>query len=115
MWYAIYIAGIVVIGLLAFLIGEKFSATPRTESKTTTFLIKSIQAIAELAILEYITEGVTEIKEKKTSLITFKKFFSLSYPEYTTDISIMDEPASQTIAALPREATSEDQASNSDK
>ncbi len=225
MWYAIYIAGIVVIGLLAFLIGKKLSTTPRTESKTTTFLIKSIQAIAELAILEYITEGVTEIKEKKTSLITvrwkrgllkytaklkvgfeldqmdytindsqkviqialpnprvlsceiynrkfyklplekaenvpwkydivedfssdevlaldnearnnalknvnefyvldllrdktrltFKKFFSLSYPEYTTDISIMDEPASQTIAALPGEATSEDQASNSDK
>jgi len=225
MWYAIYIAGIVVIGLLAFLIGKKLSTTPRTESKTTTFLIKSIQAIAELAILEYITEGVTEIKEKKTSLITvrwkrgllrytaklkvgfeldqmdytindsqkviqialpnprvlsceiynrkfyklplekaenvpwkydivedfssdevlaldnearnnalknvnefyvldllrdktrltFKKFFSLSYPEYTTDISIMDEPASQTIAALPGEATSEDQASSSDK
>jgi len=225
MWYAIYIASIVVIGLLAFLIGKKLSATPRTESKTTTFLIKSIQAIAELAVLEYITEGVTEIKEKKTSLITvrwkrgllrytaklkvgfeldqmdytindsqkviqialpnprvlsceiynrkfyklplekaenvpwkydivedfssdevlaldnearnnalknvnefyvldllrdktrltFKKFFSLSYPEYTTDISIMDEPASQTIAALPGEATSEDQASNSDK
>lgn len=225
MWYAIYIAGTIVIGLLAFLIGKKLSAAPRTESKTTTFLIKSIQAIAELAILEYITEGVTEIKEKKTSLITvrwkrgllrytaklkvgfeldqmdytindsqkviqialpnprvlsceiynrkfyklplekaenvpwkydivedfssdevlaldnearnnalknvnefyvldllrdktrltFKKFFSLSYPEYTTDISIMDEPASQTIAALPGEATSEDQASNSDK
>ncbi len=64
MWYAIYIAGIVVIGLVAFLIGKKLSATPRTESKTTTFLIKSIQAIAELAILEYITEGVTEIREE---------------------------------------------------
>jgi hypothetical protein len=225
MWYAIYITSIVVIGLSAFLIGKKLSAAPRTESKTTTFLIKSIQAIAELAILEYITEGVTEIKEKKTSLITvrwkrgllrytaklkvgfeldqmdytindsqkviqialpnprvlsceiynrkfyklplekaenvpwkydivedfssdevlaldnearnnalknvnefyvldllrdktrltFKKFFSLSYPEYTTDISIMDEPASQTIAALPGEATSKNQASNSDK
>ena len=225
MWYAIYIAGIVVIGLLAFLIGKKLSTTPRTESKTTTFLIKSIQAISELAVLEYITEGVTEIKEKKTSLITvrwkrgllrytaklkvgfeldqmdytindsqkviqialpnprvlsceiynrkfyklplekaenvpwkydivedfssdevlaldnearnnalknvnefyvldllrdktkltFKKFFSLSYPEYTTDISIMDEPASQTIAGLPGEAASEDQVSNSDE
>lgn len=225
MWYAIYIAGIVVIGLLAFMIGKKLSVSPGTESKTTTFLIKSIQAIAELAILEYITEGVTEIKEKKTSLITvrwkrgllrytaklkvgfeldqmdytindsqkviqialpnprvlsceiynrkfyklplekaenvpwkydiiedfssdevlalddearnnalknvnefyvldllrdktrltFKRFFSLSYPEYTTDISIMDEPASQTIAGLPGEATSEDKASNSDK
>ena len=225
MWHAIYISGIVVIGLLAFLIGKKLAAKPRTESKTTTFLIKSIQAIAELAVLEYRTEGVTEIKEKKTSLITvrwkrgllrytaklkvgfeldqmdytindsqkviqialpnprvlsceiynrkfyklplekaesvpwkydiiedfssdevlaldnearnnalknvnefyvldllrdktkltFKKFFSLSYPEYTTDISIMDELASQTIAELPGEATSEDQASNSDK
>lgn len=225
MWYAIYIAGIVAIGLLAFLIGKKLSAKPRTESKTTTFLIKSIQAIAELAILEYITEGVTEIKEKKTSLITvrwkrgllrytaklkvgfeldqmdytindsqkaiqialpnprvlsceiynrkfyklplekaesvpwkydiiedfssdevlaldnearnnalknvnefyvldllrdktrltFKKIFSLSYPEYTTDISITDEPASQTIAELPGEAASKDQASSSGK
>jgi hypothetical protein len=115
MWYAIYIAGIVVIGRLAFLIGKKLSATPRTESKTTTFLIKSIQAIAELAVLEYITEGVTEIKEKKTSLITFKRFFSLSYPEYTTDISIMDEPASQTTAELPGETASKDQISNSDK
>jgi len=225
MWYAIYIASIVVIGLLAFLIGKKLSATPGTESKTTTFLIKSIQAIAELAVLEYITEGVTEIKEKKTSLITvrwkrgllrytaklkvgfeldqmdytindsrkviqialpnprvlsceiynrkfyklplekaesipwkydtienfssdevlafdnearnnalknvnefyvldllrdktrltFKKIFSLSYPEYTTDISIMDEPASQAFAELPPEATSKDQASNPGK
>ena len=107
MWYAISFASIVIVGLLAFLIGKKLSAAPRTESKTTTFLIKSIQAIAELAVLEYTTEGVTEIKEKKTSLITFKKIFSLSYPEYTTDISIMDEPASQTA--------SEDKVSNSDK
>jgi len=72
MWYAIYIASVVVIGLLAFLIGKKLSVSPTTESKTTTFLIKSIQAIAELAVLEYITEGVTEIKEKKTSLITVR-------------------------------------------
>jgi len=71
MWYAIYIASIVVIGLLAFLIGKKLSATPGTESKTTTFLIKSIQAITELAVLEYITEGVTEIKEKKPALLPF--------------------------------------------
>jgi hypothetical protein len=216
MWYAIYIAGIVVIGLLAFLIGKKLSVSPGTESKTTTFLIKSIQAIAELAVLEYITEGVTEIKEKKTSLITvrwkrgllrytaklkvgfeldqmdytindmqkliqivlpnprilsceiynrkfyklplekaenvpwkydivqdfssdevlaldnearnnalqnvnefyvldllrdktkltFKKIFSLSYPEYTTDISILDEPASQAAGELPGDTAS---------
>jgi len=225
MWNVIYFAGLVLVGLLAFLIGKKLSASPKIESKTTTFLIKSIQAIAELAVLEYRTEGVTEIKEKKTSLITvrwkrgllkytaklkvgfeldqmdytindsqkviqialpnprilsceiynrkfyklplekaenvpwkydivedfssdevlaldnearnnalknvnefyvldllrdktrltFKKFFSLSYPEYTTDISIMDEPASQTIGELPGEATSKNQASNSDK
>ena len=225
MWYAIYIAGIVAVGLLAFLIGKKLSASPGTESKTTTFLIKSIQAIAELAVLEYITEGVTEIKEKKTSLITvrwkrgllrytaklkvgfeldqmdytindsqkviqialpnprvlsceiynrkfyklplekaesvpwkydiiedfssdevlaldnearnnaltnvnefyvldllrdktrltFKKIFSLSYPEYTTDISIMDEPASQTAAELPGEINPKNQISSSDK
>ncbi len=216
MWYAVYIAIIVVIGLLAFFIGKKMSAAPTTESKTTTFLIKSIQAIAELAVLEYITEGVTEIKEKKTSLITvrwkrgllrytaklkvgfeldqmnytindskkviqialpnpralsceiynrkfyklplekaesvpwkydiiedfssdevlaldneardnalqnvnefyildllrdktkltFKKIFSLSYPEYTTDISIMDEPASQAAGELPGQTAS---------
>ncbi len=225
MWYAIYITSIVVIGLLAFFIGKKLSAAPRTESKTTTFLFKSIQAIAELAVLEYRTEGVTEIKEKKTSLITvrwkrgllkytaklkvgfeldqmdytindsqkviqialpnpkilsceiynrkfyklplekaenvpwkydivedfssdevlaldnearnnalenvnefyvldllrdktrlaFKKIFSLSYPEYTTDISIMDEPASRTTAELPGETASKDQVSNSNK
>jgi len=226
MWYyAISISSIVIVGLLAFLIGKKLSAAPRTESKTTTFLIKSIQAIAELAILEYTTEGVTEIKEKKTSLITvrwkrgllrytaklkigfdleqlnysiddsqklirialpnprilsceiynrkfyklplekaenvpwkydiiedfssdevlslddearnnalknvnefyvldllrdktkltFKKIFSLSYPEYTTDISIMDEPASQSASELPGESACESQASNSDK
>jgi hypothetical protein len=57
---------------------------------------------------------VLDLLRDKTRL-TFKKFFSLSYPEYTTDISIMDEPASQTIAALPGEATSKNQASNSDK
>jgi hypothetical protein len=226
MWYyAIYISSIVIIGLLAFFIGKKLSAKPRTESKTTTFLIKSIQAIAELAVLEYITEGVTEIKEKKTSLITvrwkrgllrytaklkvgfeldrmdytindsqkviqielpnprvlsceiynrkfyklplekaenvpwkydiiedfssdevlalddearknalknvnefyvldllrdktkltFKKIFSLSYPEYTTDISIMDEPVSKTPAELPGQTASKNEISDSDK
>ena len=69
MWYAIYIISVIIIGLLAFFIGKKLAAKPITESKTTTFLIKSIQAIAELAVLEYITEGVTEIKEKKTSIL----------------------------------------------
>ena len=72
MWYAIYITSIAIIGLLAFFIGKKLAAAPKTESKTSTFLIRSIQAIAELAVLEYITEGVAEIKEKKTSLITVR-------------------------------------------
>ncbi|MBW7990537.1 MAG: DUF4230 domain-containing protein [Planctomycetes bacterium] len=225
MWSAIYITSIVVIGLLAFFIGKKKAAAPKVESKTTTFLIKSIQAIAELAVIEYITEGVTEIKEKKTSLITvrwkrgllrytaklkigfeldqmdytindlrkliqivlpnprilsceiynrkfyklplekaenvpwkygivedfssdevlaldsearenalqnvnefygldllrdktkltFKKIFSLSYPEYTTDISIIEDPSSQAAGELPGRTASEDQVSDSGK
>jgi hypothetical protein len=225
MWYAVYITSVVVIGVLAFFIGRKLACSPTTESKTSTFLIKSIQAIAELAILEYITEGVTEIKEKKTSLLTvrwkrgllrytaklklgfdldqldytvddsqhliritlpsprilsceiynrkfyklpleqaenipwkydiiedfssdevlaldeearsnalknvnefyvldllrdktklaFKKIFSLSYPEYSTDISIMAEPSSRIAGELPAEPASEDNDSNSGK
>jgi hypothetical protein len=225
MWYAIYITSIVIIGLLAFFIGKKLSRTTKTESKTTTFLIKSIQAIAELAVLEYITEGVAEIKEKKTSLITvrwkrgllrytaklklgfdldrldytvddsqkairislpsprilsceiynrkfyklplekaenvpwkydiiedfssdevlalddeardnalknvnefyvldllrdktklaFKKIFSLSYPEYATDILITGEAAAKPTAQLPAESTCQDKSSDSDK
>ena len=70
--YPIFIFCIIIIGLLAFYIGRKFAPKGVTESKTTTFLIKSIQAIAELAVLEYITEGVAEIKEKKTNLITVR-------------------------------------------
>ena len=65
MWYAICVTAVLVTGLLAFFMGKRLSTTTKTESKTTTFLIKSIQAIAELAVLEYITEGVAEIKEKK--------------------------------------------------
>ena len=64
MWYAVYITSVVVIGVLAFYIGRKLAGSAPTESKTSTFLIKSIQAIAELAVLEYITEGVAEIKQK---------------------------------------------------
>jgi hypothetical protein len=67
-----YLIGIVGIVILAFIIGKRFSATSKTQSKATTFMLKSIQAIAELAVLEYITEGVAEIKEKKTSLITVR-------------------------------------------
>ena len=100
MWYAVSIASVVIVGLLAFFMGKKMSAPPRVESKTTTFLIKSIQAIAELAVLEYRTEGVTEIKEKKTSLITvrwkrgllrytakLKVGFELDQMDYTIDDS----------------------------
>jgi hypothetical protein len=67
-----YLIGIVGVAILAFIIGKRLSAPRKTQSKATTFLLKSIQAIAELAILEYITEGVAEIKEKKTSLITVR-------------------------------------------
>ena len=73
MWtYTIFITCVVIIGALAFYFGRKTAPKTMTESKTTTFLIKSIQAIAELAVLEYITEGVTDIKEKKTSLVTVR-------------------------------------------
>jgi hypothetical protein len=72
MWDVVYFVGFVIVGFVAFFIGKKFAAAPKTESKTTTFLIKSIKAIAELAVLEYRTEGVTEIKQKKTRLITVR-------------------------------------------
>ncbi len=73
MWDVVYFVGFaIIIGFVAFFIGKKFAAAPKTESKTTTFLIRSIQAIAELAVLEYITEGVAEIKQKKTSRITVR-------------------------------------------
>ena len=70
--YAFIISGFAVVAILAYYIGRKLAPKKVTESKTTTFLIKSIQAIAELAVLEYITEGVAEIKEKKMSLITVR-------------------------------------------
>ena len=70
MWYAITGMSVAVVGVLAFLAGRKMTAKPKTQSKTTTFLIKSIQAIAELAILEYRTEGVTEIKQLSKGIVT---------------------------------------------
>ncbi len=70
--YAIFATCVVAIGILAFFIGRRLAPKAEVQSKTTTFLIKSIQAIAELAILEYITEGVTEIKEKKASILTVR-------------------------------------------
>lgn len=100
MWYAIYITSVILIGALAFFIGRKLAGSPKTESKTSTFLIKSIQAIAELAVLEYITEGVAEIKQKRTSLVTvrwkrgllrytakLKLGFDLDKLDYTVDDS----------------------------
>ncbi|MGB2806132.1 MAG: DUF4230 domain-containing protein [Sedimentisphaerales bacterium] len=222
----IYSIGLIAVaGGIAFFIGRRMAAKPKTKSKTTTFLLKSIQAIAELAVLEYRTEGVTEIKEKKTHLMTvrwkrgllrytaklkvgfnldqldctvddlqkliqialpspkvlsceiynrkfyklplekaenvpwkydiiedfssdevlsldeearnnalqnvnelyvldllkdktkmaFKKIVSLSYPEYSTEISIADLPAASTSPVLPGETDSKNQVSNNDK
>jgi len=68
----LYLAVLAAVGFLAFVIGRKLSAAPKVLSKTTTFLIKSIQAIAELAVLEYRTEGVTEIKEQKKGIVTVR-------------------------------------------
>lgn len=70
---AIYITIIAVMGVGAFWLGRKFTKPAvKTESKTTTFLIKSIRAIAELAVLEYITEGVAEIKQRTTKMLTVR-------------------------------------------
>lgn len=69
MWYAILGVSIAVVGMGAFFAGKKLAGKGEVKSKTTTFLIKSIQAIAELAILEYRTEGVTEIKQKTESIL----------------------------------------------
>jgi hypothetical protein len=70
--YAFIVIGFASVAILAYYLGRKLAPKKVTESKTTTFLIKSIQAIAELAVLEYITEGVAEIKEKKTNLLTVR-------------------------------------------
>ena len=68
----LYIAVIAAAAFLAFVLGRKLSGRSETQTKTTTSLIRSIQAIAELAVLEYVTEGVAEIKEKTTNLITVR-------------------------------------------
>jgi hypothetical protein len=68
----LYVVAAVAAAVLAFLLGRRLAGRSTTESTATTSLIRSIQAIAELAVLEYITEGVAEIKEKKTSLITVR-------------------------------------------
>ncbi|MBN2138627.1 MAG: DUF4230 domain-containing protein [Sedimentisphaerales bacterium] len=66
----LYVAVLAAVGFLAFVLGRKLARKPDVKSKTTTFLVKSIRAIAELAILEYRTEGVTEIKQLSKGLIT---------------------------------------------
>jgi len=68
----LYVAVVAAVAFLAFVIGRRLAGRTDVQIKTTTSLIRSIQAIAELAVLEYITEGVAEIKEKKTSLITVR-------------------------------------------
>ena len=72
MWYAILGVSIAVVGGLAFYAGRKLAERHTVQSKTTTFLVKSIQAIAELAVLEYRTEGVTEIKQQKAGFVTVR-------------------------------------------
>jgi hypothetical protein len=68
----LYLVAAVAAAFLAFLLGRKLAGQSTVQSTATTSLIRSIQAIAELAVLEYITEGVAEIKEKKTNLITVR-------------------------------------------
>lgn len=72
MYDILYIAVIAAAAFLAFLLGRKLAGRSETETKATTSLIRSIQAIAELAVLEYVTEGVAEIKEKQTNFITVR-------------------------------------------
>jgi len=73
MWYAIGGASVVIVGVLAFFLGKKLAREPKALTKTTTFLVKSIQAIAELAVLEYRTEGVTEIEEDQPNNRSLEK------------------------------------------
>ena len=61
MYDILNIALIIAAAVLAFLLGRRLSGKSETETKATTSLIRSIQAIAELAVLEYVTEGVAEI------------------------------------------------------
>ena len=107
MWYAILGMSIAVVGVLAFYAGRKLAGKPEVQSKTTTFLIKSIQAIAELAILEYRTEGVTEVKQKKESilfarwkrgLLRYTAKLKVGFDLERLDCSVDDERKAITIA-----------------
>jgi hypothetical protein len=66
----------------------------------------ALQNVNEFYALDFLRD--------KTKL-TFKKMFSLSYPEYTTDISIIDEPASQGAGELTGDTPSEGRVSDSRK
>ena len=68
--HLMYLLALVLVVVCTFLLAKRFYGTDETQTKNTTFLIKSIRAIAELAVLEYVTEGVTEIKEKKERWIS---------------------------------------------
>ena len=56
---------------------------------------------------------VLDLLRDKTKL-AFKKIFSLSYPEYTTDIQITESPASGIAGELP-EKSSDDQTEDAEK
>ena len=57
---------------------------------------------------------VLDLLRDKTKL-AFKKIFSLSYPEYTTDINILAEPDSGIAGELPGESTPDKKVPDSDK
>ena len=57
---------------------------------------------------------VLDLLRDKTKL-AFKKIFSLSYPEYTTDISILAEPTCGIAGELPEGPESKNQAPGSEK
>jgi len=57
---------------------------------------------------------VLDLLRDKTKL-AFKKIFLLSYPDYSTDISIMAESTPHIAGELPAEPDSDDRASGSEK
>ena len=57
---------------------------------------------------------VLDLLRDKTKL-AFKKIFLLSYPEYSTDITIMAEPSSRIAGELPAELAGDDQTSSFEK
>ena len=51
---------------------------------------------------------VLDLLRDKTKL-AFKKIFSLSHPDYATEIAILSDETTQTQAALPPESTAPEQ------